>query len=256
MIPLVLLIGMGMHTAWRGQESAPLSNMLKVPAMIAVALGVLVPLVFYGSASVLLVVGTISAFWIIGASLIQPLRSWRRSAGAARMTRSVLGMSIAHFGVGLFVLGVTIVSSFTVEADRSLRPGEQVEVAGYQFRLRGLQNVNGPNYQAIEGEVDVRRNGDFVTQLRPQKRTYLVQQSPMTEAGIDAGWNRDIFVALGDPLGNDAWSVRLQYKPMIRFIWLGAFVMALGGIVAASDRRYRLTAAEKAPKGALSGEPA
>ena len=170
--------------------------------------------------------------------------------------RSMLGMSIAHFGVGMFVLGVTIVSSFSVEADRSLRPGEQAEVAGYQFRLRGLQNVNGPNYRAIEGEVDVHKNGEFVTQLRPQKRTYLVQQSPMTEAGIDAGWNRDIFVALGDPLGDNAWSVRLQYKPMIRFIWLGCFVMALGGIVAASDRRYRLTAMEKEPRGAMSGEPA
>ncbi len=256
MVPLLILIGMGMHAAWRGQESAPLVNMLKIPALIAIALGILVPLVFYGSARVLLVVGAISAFWIMAASLLQPLRSWRRGAGSAAIPRSVLGMSIAHFGVGMFVLGVTIVSSFSVEADRSLRPGEQVEVAGYQFRLRGLQNVNGPNYRAIEGEVDVRRNGEFVTQLRPQKRTYLVQQSPMTEAGIDAGWNRDIFVALGDPLGDNAWSVRLQYKPMIRFIWLGCFVMALGGIVAASDRRYRLTAREKEPRVALGGEPA
>ncbi len=256
MVPLLVLIGMGMHSAWRGQEAAPLGNVLKIPALIAIVLGILIPLAFYGSARVLLVIGAISAFWIMAASLIQPLRSWRRSAGSAAIPRSVLGMSIAHFGVGMFVLGVTIVSSFSVEADRSLRPGEQVEVAGYQFRLRGLQNVDGPNYRAIEGEVDVHRNGEFVTQLRPQKRTYLVQQSPMTEAGIDAGWNRDIFVALGDPLGDDAWSVRLQYKPMIRFIWLGCFVMALGGIVAASDRRYRLTAREKEPRGALSEEPA
>ena len=132
---------------------------------------------------------------------------------------------------------------------------DQVSVAGYDFELSGLRNVQGPNLQALEGEVDVRKDGAFVTQLRPQKRTYLVQQSPMTEAGIDAGWNRDLFVALGDPLGNDAWSVRLQYKPMIRFIWLGAFVMALGGIVAASDRRYRLTA-QAASRAALRGEHA
>jgi cytochrome c-type biogenesis protein CcmF len=122
--------------------------------------------------------------------------------------------------------------------------------------LRSLQNVQGPNFQALEGEIEVRRNGEFVTGLRPQKRTYLVQQSPMTEAGIDAGWNRDLFVALGDPLGADAWSVRLQYKPMIRFIWLGAFVMALGGIVAASDRRYRLTATSRQSAGSLQGAPA
>jgi cytochrome c-type biogenesis protein CcmF len=149
----------------------------------------------------------------------------------------------------MFVIGVTIVSAFTIEADLRLRLGEQTTVAGYDFELRGLRNVQGPNYQAIEGEVEIRRNGEFVGELRPQKRTYLVQQSPMTEAGIDAKWNRDLFVALGDPLGNDAWSVRIQYKPLIRFIWLGAFIMAFGGIIAASDRRYRLYAVadEKLP---------
>jgi cytochrome c-type biogenesis protein CcmF len=148
------------------------------------------------------------------------------------------------------------VSAFNVEADRSLRVGDSETVAGFDFRLRGLRNIDGPNFRALEGEVDIYKDGAFVAQLRPQKRTYIVQQSPMTEAGIDAGWNRDLFVALGDPLGNDAWSVRMQYKPMIRFIWLGAFVMALGGLVAMSDRRYRLTATadEKAP--VITGEPA
>ncbi len=105
---------------------------------------------------------------------------------------------------------------FTIEKDLSVRPGETVEVAGYSFTLTDLNNVQGPNFQALEGEIEIRRNGEFVAELRPQKRTYLVQQNPMTEAGIDAGWNRDLFVALGDPLGNNAWSVRLQYKPLIR----------------------------------------
>jgi cytochrome c-type biogenesis protein CcmF len=190
----------------------------------------------------LVTVGCVAAIWIIVASLIHPLRSWRRAPGTAGMSRAVAGMSIAHFGVGLFVLGVTVTSAFSVEADMSMAPGERVSVAGYDFTLRGLQNVQGPNFRALEGEVEVRRSGEVVTTLRPQKRTYLVQQNPMTEAGIVAGWNRDLFVALGDPLGNDAWSVRIQYKPLIRFIWLGAFIMALGGMVAASDRRYRLYA--------------
>ena len=256
MVPLVLLIGLGMNTAWRSQNSSSLFRMLKLPALVAIVAGIAVPLVFYGSSGVLLTVGVISAFWILVVSLIQPVRSLRRAEGAARIGRAALGMSIAHFGVGLFVLGVTIVSAFSVEADRSLRPGEQVSVAGYDFELRSLRNVQGPNYQAIEGEVDIRRNGEFITQLRPQKRTYLVQQSPMTEAGIDAGWNRDLFVALGAPLGSNAWSVRLQYKPMIRFIWFGCLVMALGGIVAASDRRYRLEARERVSAGKLKGEPA
>jgi len=256
MLPLVLLMGVGMHSAWRSQDFGPLMKRLKIPAIIAAALGISIPLIIYGRASVLLVVGVFAAVWIMATSLIQPIRSWRRASGAAAMTRGVLGMSIAHFGVGMFVLGVAVVSAFSVESDRSVVVGDKVSVAGYDFELRSLRNVDGPNYRAIEGEIDVRRNGEFVTQLRPQKRTYLVQQSPMTEAGIDAGWNRDLFVALGDPLGNNAWSIRMQYKPLIRLIWLGAFVMALGGIVAASDRRYRLTAKARQRSEAISGEPA
>ena len=256
MLPLVLLIGVGMHTAWRTQTFKALYDQLKLPGLLALVAGIAVPSVFYGRSGLLLTMGAIAGFWIMAVSLIHPVRSWRRTPGSPGMTRSVLGMSVAHFGVGLFTLGVTIVSAFTVEADLSVRPGETVEVAGYSFKLTDLNNVQGPNYQALEGEIEIRRNGEFVAELRPQKRTYLVQQNPMTEAGIDAGWNRDLFVALGEPLGNDAWSVRLQYKPLIRFIWLGALIMALGGLIAASDRRYRLTAAARERPSELSGEPA
>ncbi len=256
MVPLVLLIGVGMHTAWRSQAFQPLFDQLKFPALIAIVAGILIPIVAYGRFGVLLTVGVIAGVWIMIASVIHPLRSWRRAPGTPGMTRSVLGMSVAHFGVGMFVIGVTIVSAFTEEADVSVRQGESVSVAGYDFELRSLRNVEGPNYQAVEGEIDIHKDGEFVAQLRPQKRTYLVQQSPMTEAGIEASWNRDLFVALGDPLGNDTWSLRVQYKPMIRFIWMGAFVMALGGMLAASDRRYRLTAKVKEKTTNLSGEPA
>ena len=256
MVPLVLLIGVGMHTAWRSQAFEPLFNQLKIPALIAIVAGLLIPIVVYGRFGLLLTVGVIAGIWIMLVSLIHPLRSWRRAPGTPAMTRGVLGMSVAHFGVGMFVIGVTIVSAFTEEIDISVRQGESVSVAGYDFELRGLRNVDGPNYQAVEGEIEIRKNGEFVAQLRPQKRTYLVQQSPMTEAGIEASWNRDLFVALGDPLGNNAWSLRVQYKPMIRFIWMGAFVMALGGMIAASDRRYRLTAKAKEKSAELSGEPA
>jgi cytochrome c-type biogenesis protein CcmF len=148
-------------------------------------------------------------------------------------------MSFAHFGVGIFVMGVSIVQAFSIEEDLRMLPGESVEVADYSFELRELRNVEGPNFSAIEGQIEIRKNGKFVGELRPQKRTYLVQQNPMTEAGILASLHRDLFVALGDPLGNGAWSVRLQYKPMIRLIWLGALIMALGGLIAASDRRYQ-----------------
>lgn len=111
-----------------------------------------------------------------------------------------------------------------------------------QYELRELREVQGPNYSAIEGVVEVRNNGQYVGTVRPQKRQYLVQKSWMTEAGIHATWNKDLFVALGDQLGNGAWSVRIQYKPLIRFIWLGALIMAIGGLITVSDRRYRLEA--------------
>ncbi len=239
MLPLIFLVGAGMHAAWRMQAADAMRKRLLLPAVIALAAGLFIPAVIYGRFGVLVTIGTVAALWIMLSSLIEPIRSWRRSAGAAAMTRGMLGMSVAHFGVGFFVLGVTLVSAFNVESDQALKPGGSVEVAGYRFELRELRNVEGPNYQAIEGRVEVRKDGEFIGEVRPQKRQYNVQKNWMTEAGILAHWNRDLFIALGDQLGNDTWSVRIQYKPMIRFIWLGALIMALGGLIAVSDRRYR-----------------
>lgn len=162
-------------------------------------------------------------------------------------------MQIAHLGVGMFILGVTAVMSYGEEADLSARPGETIQVAGYDFTMRGLREVQGPNYDALEAEFEVRRDGELVTVLKPQKRVYRVRQSPMTEADIDPGWNRDLFVAMGDSLGDGAWSIRVQYKPLIRWIWFGCGVMALGGIVAMTDRRYRVPAAEREREAAAAG---
>jgi len=259
MLPLVFLIGIGMHTAWRQQALDPLSKQLRIPALIALVAGVIVPGVFYGRFGILVTVGCIAGFWAAATAVMPVIRSLRRQPGTPGITRAALGMSIAHFGVGMFTFGVTIVSAFSTEADRSMVVGQAVEASGYEFELRSLRNVEGPNFRAIEGEIEIRRDGEFVAELRPQKRTYLVQQNPMTEAGIDVAWNRDLFVALGDSLGQGAWSVRLQYKPFIRFIWLGCLVMALGGIVAASDRRYRVNVRSEAREGAALGggeEPA
>jgi cytochrome c-type biogenesis protein CcmF len=239
MVPLVLLLGVGMHTAWRKQDAGPWIKLLKIPAIAALLIGVILPLLFYGRVSLMLIVGCFSAAWIVITSLIQPYRSWRRKDGAAAITRSALGMSVAHLGMGLFVIGVTIVSAFGVESDRAMRAGETLEVAGIEFELREIRQVQGPNFTAIEGVVEIRDDDGFVGTVRPQKRQYMVQKSWMTEAGIHSTWNKDLFVALGDQLGDGAWSVRIQYKPMIDFIWLGAFVMAMGGLIAVSDRRRR-----------------
>jgi cytochrome c-type biogenesis protein CcmF len=257
MLPLLLLIGVGMHTAWRSQDWRALMRQLRIPALIALLAGLTIPAIIYGHFGGLVTVGVVAAFWIMAVSLLQPLRSWRRSPGTPGISRAAFGMSLAHFGVGFFVLGISIVKAFSVEADLRMAPGERVEVAGFSFELRELRNVEGPNFQAQEGDIEIRKNGEFIGELRPQKRTYLVQQNPMTEAGILAGLHRDLFVALGDPLGNGAWSVRLQYKPMIRLIWLGALIMALGGLIAASDRRYQFAkGAVTAEKTSLERQPA
>jgi cytochrome c-type biogenesis protein CcmF len=242
MIPLLVLLGLGMHTAWRQQNKDSMFAVLRLPAIAALIIGVVLPLFFYGRVSLLLFVGCAAAAWIVISSLILPVRSWLRKEGTVAITRSALGMSIAHLGMGLFVIGATLTSAFGVESDRAMRINDTLEVAGLDFQLREIRQVEGPNYTAIEAAIDVRRDGDFVATVRPQKRQYLVQKNWMTEAGIHPTWNKDIFVALGDQLGDGAWSVRIQYKPMIRFIWFGAFVMALGGLVTVTDRRYRKTA--------------
>ncbi len=239
MLPLILLIGLGMNTSWIKQSSQNLYKKLLLPLFLSILLGIIIPLFFYGDISLLLSIGTIAAVWIIISSLLPIYKQWQGYSHIKKVTRSVIGMSIAHLGLGLFVFGVVIVSSFGIESDRSFRPGESISIAGYEYKLRGLKNVSGPNYTAIEAEIDISKNNQFLTQLRPQKRTYRVQQSPMTEAGISAAWNRDLFVALGEDLGDGSWSIRVQYKPMIRWIWLGCFVMALGGLIAITDKRYK-----------------
>jgi cytochrome c-type biogenesis protein CcmF len=149
-------------------------------------------------------------------------------------------MSIAHLGVGMFAIGASGVESYKIEKDVALKPGGSFVIAGYDFKFVGAKSVRGPNYDAVEALVEVTRGGKPVTELRPQKRHFWVQQTDNSKAAISVNWARDLFVAMGNPLGEDAWSMRIQYKPLVRYIWLGALVMAIGGFIAATDRRYRI----------------
>jgi cytochrome c-type biogenesis protein CcmF len=164
-------------------------------------------------------------------------------------------MVVAHFGVGLAAFGITGVQSFKIEKDFALGVGDAASVGGYDFRLTALRKVQGPNFAGIEADVEVSRGGEPVTVLRPQKRTYNSGGNPMTEAGIEVGPARDLFAALGDDLGQGRWSVRLQYKPLIRYIWLGAILIALGGALAALDRRYRIRASARSAAETAAAAP-
>jgi cytochrome c-type biogenesis protein CcmF len=150
-----------------------------------------------------------------------------------------IGMTMAHLGVAMFVAGVTMVMSYEQEKDLRMEPGSTYEMSGYEFKFLGTRKVQGPNYTADEGRIEVSRNGELIKELNPQKRIYNDQNNPMTEASIEVGLMRDLYSALGEPLGGGAWSMRLYHKPMIRWIWLGCLFMTFGGVLAVSDRRYR-----------------
>ncbi|MGI9290943.1 MAG: heme lyase CcmF/NrfE family subunit, partial [Gammaproteobacteria bacterium] len=237
MIPLVLMCGVGMHSAWRSMEPRELVRTLKIPALVAIVGGVIAPVVIFGEFSLLTTLGVIIGLWTIMSVMLDPVK--KLAGKGPRFTRSMVGMHMAHLGLGLTVIGITVTSAFSVETDEGMQPGEEIEISGYTFRFDGLNDVVGPNYDAVQGVFTVIKSGEEFTELRPEKRVYRVQTNPMSEAGIQAGWGRDLFVALGERLGNGAWSVRIQYKPLIRFIWFGCIVMALGGLVAVSDPRYR-----------------
>ena len=235
-LPLVFLLAIGMHAAWKKAKLEDMRKPLVVLFSASLAFGLVVPIVAYGKFHIMTVIGLTAGVWVILSSLYEPFQRLRLKQS---ISRGVLGMTVAHIGVGLFAIGVTVTQTYRVEKDVALKAGESVTLEGYDFLFKSTRQVQGPNYDAVESEVVITRDGREVATLHPQKRVYRVQKSPMTESGIEVDWNRDLFVAMGDDLGAGAWSVRVQYKPMVRFIWLGALVMALGGLIAISDRRYR-----------------
>jgi len=252
MLPLLLAAGVGMHAAWRSADAAALLKRLRWLAVIALICGIIMPVMVYGTNTVLTAVGVAAGLWMLFSSCRDPVA--RLFGKGPRLTQAMVAMQLAHFGLGLFVLGVTVTSSFSIETDQRIVPGETVEVAGYTIQFGAPYQVQGPNYTALRADMEITRDGRPVTVLHPEKRVYRVQRSPMTEADIDSGWRHDLFIALGEDLGQDAWSVRIQYKPLIRLIWLGAIVMALGGIVAVGDRRYRRARAAKGAKASIAGD--
>ena len=237
MVPLLALLAVGMHSAWKKwAPAASMRNLLVGMLVASVVFAVVTTEWGYGEFHLMGVVGLGLGAWIVLSSLYEPITRLR--AGQS-LSRGMIGMTIAHIGVGLFAIGVTVTQSYRIEKDIGLRPGESVQIHDYSFRYDSAKPVEGPNYQAIEAQFTITRDGEPVAVLHPQKRTYRVQRSPMTEAGLEVDWNRDLFVALGEDLGDNAWSVRVQYKPMVRFIWFGAIVMALGALIGLTDRRYR-----------------
>jgi cytochrome c-type biogenesis protein CcmF len=251
-LPLMAFLAVGMHSAWRRGRFTVAAKPLWWMLGASLVLAVLIQGAAFGSFHWVGLIGLTFGLWIIFSALREPVRRWRQGQP---VTTALLGMAIAHAGVGLFAIGASGVESYKIEKDVALKPGGSFAIAGYDFRFVNAVDVRGPNYDAVEGLVEVTRGGKTVAILKPQKRHFWVQQTDNSQAAISVNWSRDLFVAMGNSLGDGAWSMRIQYKPLVRFIWLGALVMALGGFIAATDRRYRMRAVATARDRVASPPP-
>jgi len=198
----------------------------------------------YGPGKALTPLGMVLGVWIIISSLFDPIDRLRRRL---TLSRAVLGMTLAHIGLGVGVLAISTVESYSVERDAAIAPGESLVLGRYAYRFDSIKPIEGPNYDGVRAVVTVLRDGEPVALLHPEQRNYWVQRSTLTEAGIASRWNTDLFVALSKEVGGGRWSVRAQLRPFIDWVWLSAALMALGGVLAVSDRRYRARAAASEP---------
>jgi len=241
MVPLLFLIGLGPSSRWKQSSPGEMMQRLKIAVPIAVVGGIALPLAA-GNWTPLIGLGLLLATWIAAATVID-IR--RRLAAGGDIPRAFWGMHIAHLGIAVFVVGVTLVKGYEIEKDVRMEPGDTVSLGGYVLRFVGVKDAPGPNYKSAMGELELSRDGKFLRVMNPEKRSYFSQEMPMNEAAIDTGLARDVYVSLGEPIdptdGKGAWSVRVHYKPFVDWIWGGCLLMALGGFLAASDRRYRVT---------------
>ena len=252
MAPLVFMMGVGPLARWKDATVPDLAQRLKWAAAVAVIAAVLTEW-FEGQISWLGGLGLLMAYWVVASvatdvwERVRPVGGVRSSVWArARMIpRAMVGMMVAHLGVAVFIFGVAMVKTYEVEKDVDMALGDTTEVSGWVFTFRGVKEVQGPNYTAMQGLVELSRNGKVVEQLHPEKRIYRVQTMPMTEAAIRTRLTGDIYVSLGQPSKGDAWVVRVYYKPFVTWIWGGCVFMALGGLLAATDRRYRTARREQ-----------
>ena len=230
--PLLFLLGFGPLIRWKNDDPQRIRNKLQGVFILSLAIGLVLPFMIDGVLHITAGLGLAAALWV-GITTIWAYIARARSS--SKMPLAFTGMTLAHLGVAMFVAGVTMVMTYEKEKDLRMEPGQTYEMSGYEFKFLGTRRVQGPNYIADEGRIEVYRDGELVSELKPQKRVYQDQNNPMTEASIDVGFMRDVYSALGEPLENGAWSMRLYHKPLIRWIWLGCLFMTLGGVLEVSD---------------------
>jgi cytochrome c-type biogenesis protein CcmF len=242
MLPVVVLLPFGPFIKWRSGRFGDALRRLR-PALYALPVALILT-AWFGRGDqpspARMYIGAIASAWVGVSIIAYAIHRWRTYPRGRRYTPEMLGMICAHFGVAVFLAGVLIVEATSVEKDIRLVPNQSVTIGALDFRFEGVQEAPGPNFTAQQGTLSVLKDGKVVATLHPQKRVYVRNQQPQTESAIDPGLFRDVYVALGEPLGKDsAWAVRVYVKPFVRWIWLGALFMMLGGFIAAADRRFR-----------------
>jgi cytochrome c-type biogenesis protein CcmF len=240
---LIPFMGIGPTARWKQDSTARWRAELLAPALAALVLGAVFPFLYHGDFNIWVALTVVLAGWLVLAMLRDLVRKVQGgtsiSSGLRRLPTSYWGMQLAHMGFACAVLGVVLTSQYNVERDLKMSPGESQDIAGYHFEFISIEQVRGPNFVADGANFEVTYAGERVASLQAQKRRYLASGQVMTEAAIDAGFFRDIFIAMGEPLGAGGWAIRLHYKPFVRWIWGGAVLMALGGFLTVADRRYR-----------------
>nr|WP_322940687.1 heme lyase CcmF/NrfE family subunit [Pseudomonas sp. s4] len=239
---LMAVISVGVLVRWKDTPVKWLAGML-APVLVASVVLAVIATFLHGDFHWAVLAVCLLAFWVILAGARDILDKTRHKGllkGLPGLGRSYWGMQIAHLGFAVCAVGVVLTSLGSYERDLRMAPGDSVELGGYRFQFDGAVHHEGPNFTSDKGTVRVFAGERQLRVLHPEKRLYTVQQTTMTEAGIDAGFTRDLFVALGEPLEQGAWAVRIHIKPFVRWIWLGGLLMALGGFLAAADKRYRI----------------
>jgi cytochrome c-type biogenesis protein CcmF len=241
----ILMMGLGALARWKQSSVPELAKRVRWGFAAAVILAVLLPFIFKHWTP-MIAFGLLLAFWVIASLVVSLQQRWSGQGTFIQRVRnqslSYYGMQLAHLGVAVFIIGVTVVKGYETERDVRMNVGDTVNAGGYMFSFDGVRDIQGPNYMATEAHFTVTRDGKRVTELLPQKRHYNASGMPMTEAAIDTGLFRDLYVSMGEPIENtnNAWAVRVYYKPFVVWIWVGCLLMALGGALAISDRRYRV----------------
>jgi len=246
MLPLAALLAVGIHAGWKRGRLKDSQRAILFSLLAAVVLACGLVFGIYRQGHVLTPIGATIGIWILISSLIDPLDRWRRGLS---LSRAVLGMTIAHMGLGVAVIALTTVESFTVERDVALSPGQVAQVGGYELRFEGVKPIEGPNFDGVGGTFVVTHGGAPVAVMVPQKRQFWVQHQVTSETAITLSRGNNLLLALGDNLGAGRWSVRVQIRPLVSLVWLAALIMAIGGCIAASDRRYRSAPAAAVARG-------